>query len=286
MHLSIKLAAVLFVFGIALVSPSIVFAQQQPGSAQMAMAAALPDAPEPESGIASSQDKQTADQAQQSDDKSRQNTQNEGEANVPVVKKTPLPQPKRILGVMPNYRAVSAGVTPPPFTPHEAFMVATRNSFDYSSFVFVGVTSLLAEGTDAHSQLGKGVPGYWAYYWRGWVDKTDGNYWVDFVMPSIVHQDVRYYAKGEGGVLKRSVYAATRVVITPDFQGKNGFNTSEVLGRGVSQAISLSYYPSQTQTFSGFAQKYAYALGRDAITNVFRELWPDINEHLFHHQHP
>lgn len=285
MHLFKKLTAVLFIYGIALGTPSIVFAQQQPGSTQMAMAAVLPDAPEPENGMASSQDKQGSDQGQQSDDKSQQNTQNQDEAIAPDMKKIPPPQPKRILGVMPNYRAVSAGVTPPPFTPHEAFMVATRNSFDYSSFVFVGVTSLLAEGTDAHSQLGKGVPGFWAYYWRGWVDKTDGDYWVDFVMPSIVHQDERYYAKGEGGVLNRSVYAATRVLITPNFHGKNGFNTSEVLGRGVSQAISLSYYPSQTQTLSGFAQKYAYALGRDALSNVFREFWPDINAHLFHHQH-
>ena len=100
-----------------------------------------------------------------------------------------------------------------------------------------------------------------------------------------MHQDERYYAKGEGGVLKRSVYAATRVVITPNFHGKNSFNTSEVLGRGFSQAISLSYYPSQTQTFSGFAQKYGYALGRDAIANVYRELWPDINAHVIHHRH-
>ena len=103
---------------------------------------------------------------------------------------------------MPNYRAVSAGVIPPPPTPREAFMVATRNSFDYSAFVFVGVTSLLAEGTDAHPQLGKGVGGFWAYYWRGYLDKTDGNYWVDWAMPTVFHQDERYYAMGEGGILE------------------------------------------------------------------------------------
>lgn len=197
----------------------------------------------------------------------------------------PPPQPTRILGIMPNYRAVSAGTIPPPPTPREAFMVATRNSFDYSAFVFVGVTSLLAEGTGAHSQLGKGPGGFWAYYWRGYLDKTDGNYMVDFAFPTVFHQDERYYAMGQGGVLKRSVYAATRILITPNYHGKNGFNASEVLGRGVSQAISLAYYPSQTQTFGGFGEKYAYALGRDALTNVFRELWPDINQHLFQHRH-
>jgi hypothetical protein len=111
-----------------------------------------------------------------------------------TAKRKPPPQPKRILGIMPNYRAVSAGEIPPPPTPREAFMVASRNSFDYSAFIFVGITSLLAEGTNAHSQLGKGIPGFWGYYWRGYLDKTDGNYLVDWAMPSVFHQDERYYA--------------------------------------------------------------------------------------------
>lgn len=63
-------------------------------------------------------------------------------------------QPKRILGIMPNYRAVSAGAIPPPPTAKQAFKNATENSFDYSALIFVGITSLLAEGTDAHKQLG------------------------------------------------------------------------------------------------------------------------------------
>lgn len=46
-------------------------------------------------------------------------------------------QPKRILGVMPHYRAVSSGAIPTP-PPKETFKIATLNSFDYSAFVFVG----------------------------------------------------------------------------------------------------------------------------------------------------
>jgi hypothetical protein len=52
--------------------------------------------------------------------------------------------------------------------------------------------------TDAHPQLGDGVAGFGGYYWRGFVDKTDGNYLVIFALPSIVHQDERYYAMGKG----------------------------------------------------------------------------------------
>ncbi len=194
-------------------------------------------------------------------------------------------QPKRILGMMPNYRAVSAGAIPPPPTPKQAFKIATQNTFDYSSFVFVGITSLLAESTDAHPKLGEGVAGFGRYYWRGFVDKADGNYLVIFALPTVFHQDERYYAMGEGGFWKRFGYSATRVFITPDYHGKNSFNASELLGRGISQGVSLSYYPSSDRTAGELATKYGYAVLRDALTNVFREFWPDIATHVLH-RHP
>ena len=186
---------------------------------------------------------------------------------------------------MPNFRAVSAGAIPPPPTPKQAFVIATRNSFDYSSFIFVGITSLLAQGTNAHPQLGKGIGGYGQYYWRGLVDKTDGNYLVIFALPTLFHQDERYYALGKGSFWKRAVYSASRILITPNYEGHNSFNVSELLGKGIAQGISVSYYPSQTRTAGSIATKYGYAIGRDALTNVFREFWPDIAVHVLH-RHP
>jgi hypothetical protein len=183
---------------------------------------------------------------------------------------------------MPNYRAVSAGAIPPPPSHKEAFKIATQNSFDYSAFVFVGITSLLAESTDAHPQLGEGLKGFGRYAWRGFLDKTDGNYMVVFALPTIFHQDERFYAKGEGGILKRAAYAASRVLITPDYHGHASFNASEILGRGIAQGISATYYPSEDRTLGALAVKYGFAIGRDALTNVFREFWPDIATHVLH----
>lgn len=200
-------------------------------------------------------------------------------------------QPKRILGLMPNYRAVSAGAIPPPPTAKEAFLMATDNSFDYSAFAFVGITSLMAWGVEwptdkpSHPELGSGAIGYARYYWRGLLDKTDGNYMVDFVLPTIFREDERYYAMGEGGIWKRGIYAASRIFITPNYQGHNTFNAAEVFGRAISQSASLAYYPSQDRTPGELAQKLAYAMARDALTNVFREFWPDIDSHLFHRHH-
>jgi len=187
------------------------FSQQEPADLSTAMAAhdrnaavfadsavGLPDTPEPQDPVGTKV-------------KNPNTTPQTANKEVPKSKQ----QPKRILGIMPNYRAVSAGAIPPPSTPREAFKIATQNSFDYSSFVFVGLTSMIAEGEDAHPKLGKGVPGFWAYYWRGWLDKTDGNYWVIFALPTVFHQDERYFAKGEGRKWKRALYSSPRVLITP-----------------------------------------------------------------------
>ncbi|MGC9198936.1 MAG: hypothetical protein ACP5E5_08370 [Acidobacteriaceae bacterium] len=242
------------------------------GGPEVASAGDLPDAPLPQSGVTQSSSAQQATGATAG----VQNPVKPGAL-------APLPQPRRILGLMPNYRAVSAGIKAPPPTTREAFAIASQQSFDYSAFVFVALTSLLAEGDNAHPSLGKGVHGYWRYYWRGDIDKTDGNYWVYAILPIMLHEDERYYAMGVGGVWKRGFYAATRVLITPNYQGKNTFNAAELLGRGVSQAISLSYYPDRQGATDDFTEKFAYAVGRDALANVFREFWPDIDKHVLHH---
>ncbi len=230
----------------------------------------LPEAPQPQSVAGQSSSKET------------QVTPNAG-GQTPAAQDDLLPQPKRILGMMPNYRAVSAGVKAPPPTTREAYGVATEQSFDYSAFIFVGITSLMAKGDDSHPSLGKGVSGYWAYYWRGFLDKTDGNYWVYAILPVPLHEDERYYAMGTGGIWKRGWYAATRILITPNYQGRNTFNAAEIMGRGVSQAISLAYYPDQQGVMTDFTAKFGYAIGRDALANVFREFWPDIDKHVLHH---
>ena len=108
---------------------------------------------------------------------------------------------------------------------------------------------------------------------------------VIFALPTVLHQDERYYAMGEGRFLKRGIYAATRILITRDYHGKNTLNASEIFGRAISQGISLSYYPSSDRTAGALLAKYGWAMGRDALTNVFREFWPDIATHVLH-RHP
>jgi len=142
-----------------------------------------------------------------------------------------LPQTKRILGIIPNFRSVSTDERLPPQTIKEKFMDATQDSFDYSSVCIPAVIAAESQASDAYPEFGSGAIAYGRYFWRSAVDQTDENYMVEFVVPVLTREDTRYYTLGRGGFLKRTGYALSRAVVTRSDSGKEVFNMSEVVER-------------------------------------------------------
>jgi hypothetical protein len=189
-------------------------------------------------------------------------------------------QPQRILGFMPNFRSVSAGAKPHPPGWNYNFKVATHQAFDYSSFLFLGLTSLTAEGLNEHPSLGKGVGGFYAYTWRGFLDKTDGTYLSAWLLPSLLHEDTRFYPLGHGhNVATRELYVISRQVVARTYGGRQTPNIAGFGGKILTQYISRSYYPSSATTFGVLAEKLGYSVMRDVIFSNIREFYPDIAAH-------
>ncbi len=194
----------------------------------------------------------------------------------------PAAQTKRILGIIPNFRAVSTTTKLPPQTPKEKFLTATQDSFDYSALFVPAILAGYGQATNATPEFHQGAAGYARYYWHNFVDQAIENYMVEAIGPIITHQDNRYYTLGHGGFLKRTGYALSRVVITRNDAGNNTFNSSEVIGAGAAAGISNLYYPSRERTFSNTASKWAINVGVDGAAFVLKEFWPDINQAIFH----
>jgi hypothetical protein len=191
-------------------------------------------------------------------------------------------QTKRIMGIIPNFRAVSSTDVLPAQTLREKFLTATDDSFDYSSIFIPAALAGYSLGTNAYPELGHGAEGYGQYLWRAAVDQTIENYMVGFVVPVIARQDMRYYTLGHGGFWKRTGYALSRSVVTRSDQAKEQFNVSEVLGAGSSAAMSTAYYPASSRTFGNVGTAWAVDIGIDGASMVAKEFWPDINRRLFH----
>jgi hypothetical protein len=93
-------------------------------------------------------------------------------------------QTKRILYIVPNFRAVSADQQLPPQTIKEKFRTATLDSVDYSSFIFVAIQSGVAEARNSDPEFRQGAAGYARYYWHTYADYADENLWVEFLLPA------------------------------------------------------------------------------------------------------
>ncbi len=206
-------------------------------------------------------------------------------SNDPVdAKGNPIPlerrEPQRILGFMPNFRTVSGGSQPHPPGWKYNFTVATHQAFDYSSFIFLGLTSLTAEAFNEHSALGKGIEGMGQYTWRGFLDKTDNTYLSAGLLPTLLREDTRYYALGAGhSIFIRPLYTISQEAVARTYGGRKTPNIAGLLGKAATQYISRFYYPPSVGTVGALAEKFGYSVMRDVAFSSVREFYPDIAAH-------
>jgi hypothetical protein len=133
----------------------------------------------------------------------------------------------------------------------------------------------LGQLTDGNKSFGQGSAGFARYFGTSYGDLLIGNYMSEAVYPSILHQDPRYFRRGTGSGRSRFVYAVSRVFWTQRDSGGTQFNYSEWLGNSTAVAISNAYYPDQRAAGSALS-KLAMQIGVDAVGNVLKEFWPDL----------
>jgi hypothetical protein len=191
-------------------------------------------------------------------------------------------QPKRILGIIPNYRAVSANEHLPPLDFKGELWLATQDTFDYSDFIFVAGLAGVDMAGNSQPSFGHGAEGYGKYYWHVFVDGGIENYMTEAIVPAATKEDPRYYTLGKGGLVKRTGYAVSRLFITRTNSGGRTFNLSEVVGAGAAAGIGNAYYPAESNPWVKTYQRWGTQVGLDGVFNVLKEFWPDIDHAVFH----
>jgi len=259
MHIQRLLTAAIFVCACTL-APPLAMADSDPPAPATSASAVLPDAPLPQNVPSSASQISTTPGS----------ASNEGK------------QTKRILGIVPNFRSVSANEKLPPQTVKEKFVSTFQDSFDYSAITFSAAMAGVAQAQDSYPEFHQGAAGYGRYFWHTFADQTNENFWVEGIMPATLHQDTRYYTLGHGGLLKRGAYSFTRVLVTRGDDQNTEPNYSEVVGAGIGSSISSLYYPSAYRTWTKIGQRWLTNVIIDGCTLSFKEFWPDVNNAVFH----
>jgi hypothetical protein len=202
----------------------------------------------------------------------------------------------RLFYTLPNFLSLETTSKVPPLTTKQKYAVVARGTFDPVQYPWWAFLSALSQAENSEPGYGQGWGAYGKRFATAAADGTIENFTTGAVLPSLLHQDPRFYQSSEGGFTRRSWYAVSRIFLTRGDSGSTQFNYSEIVGSALSASIStFSYHPRSTyistptnphqfvpsdRTLANAANVWGSQLGYDTITIVVKEFWPDIHRAL------
>jgi len=182
----------------------------------------------------------------------------------------------RLFGVLPNYLTVENAGNTPPLSTSTKYKLVARGSFDPAEFAFVGFVALIGQAKNSDPSYGQGMSDYAKRYGENFANQGIGNFMVEAVFPSLIHQDPRYFQLGKGRFLHRAGYAVSRIFIARTDSGHQRFNYSEFAGNAVTAGISNLYSPAQNRSVSDTFTTLGTQIMWDTVANEMKEFWPDL----------
>ncbi|MCU1296825.1 MAG: hypothetical protein JWO91_1103 [Acidobacteriaceae bacterium] len=148
---------------------------------------------------------------------------------------------QRIFGIIPNFYVVYDH-NAVPLTPKLKFKLATKVAFDPVTIIGVALIAGIDQAGDTPN-YGQGAEGYakrlGASYADGFSDIMIGG----AILPSLLHQDPRYFYQGTGTKKSRAWHAISSTFICRGDNGRMQPNYSTIGGDLAAASISMAYYP-------------------------------------------
>ena len=189
---------------------------------------------------------------------------------------------QRVLGFMPSFNT-SYNSEAVSLTKKQKFKLAFSQATDPFQFLIAGIAGGISEAEGSDAGYGGGPVGYFKRVGADYADSFDGAMIGNALLPSILHQDPRYFRRGYGSAGKRIFYAfSTSFICKHDNTGKWEPNYSNMGGNLVAGAISTVYVPEDERTAGNVFEGFALVTLEGAGGAILQEFWPDISRRLFH----
>jgi Carboxypeptidase regulatory-like domain len=163
---------------------------------------------------------------------------------------------QRVFGVIPNFY-VSYDEQFVPLSTKLKFRLAFRSATDVVSIAGAGVLAGINQASDSKPDYVQGAKGYGQRFGAAYAGAATDVFIGGAILPSLLHQDPRYFYQGTGTKKSRALHAISAPFIAKGDNGRWQFNYSSIGGDLAAGAIDNAYYPNQDRgpglVFSGFA---------------------------------
>ena len=193
----------------------------------------------------------------------------------------------RILGVIPNFQTVSdPKQIVSRLTAHQKFTLFVKETLDPSTFVSAAIGAGMSQASNGTPKYGDGMAAYSQRVGAAYVDMATQNFFADYALCAVLHEDPRYYRMGpEHSIPRRIWYSMTRLVVTKTDSGRRSFNFAGVGGMAMGIALSNAYYPGKSVSGSVTSGRFTSSMSSTAFGNLLPEFWPDFQELLKRWRH-
>jgi hypothetical protein len=236
----------------------------------------LPEAPRPQFELA------TVSEAQQSSSSSQAETPQsaaEKDQREKAEEQLKEQEHQRVAGVMATFNTTS-NRNAVPLSPKQKFQLFFKSETDPWPFFLAGVVSGIGQADDSYPEWGQGMQGYGKRFGAAYSDAFIGNFFGNAVLPTVMHEDPRYFQKGTGSAKSRFLWAAASTVWCRRDNGSWGPNYANVGGNLIGSAIARVYYPASERTVSDTITDGLTVSAEGIVGAEVIEFWPDLARHM------
>jgi hypothetical protein len=153
-----------------------------------------------------------------------------------------IEEQQRVLGIIPNFYVVYDQHAEP-LTAKLKFRLAFRTSIDPFTITGVGVLAAINQAGDTPN-YGQGWGAYGERYGAAAADGISDIMIGGAILPSLLHQDPRYFYQGTGTNKSRALHALFSPFVCRGDNGRPQPNYSTIGGDLFSAALANAYYPA------------------------------------------
>jgi hypothetical protein len=191
---------------------------------------------------------------------------------------------QHLFGVVPTYNAVNSGKAVP-LNAKQKFHLAFTGAITPYQFALTGIVAAIGQAQDSFPEYGQGMEGYAKRFGAGYADTFDGAMLGNALFPALLHQDPRYFRRGEGSFKSRLVYSLGSTVRCRGDNGKWQPNISNLMGNIAAGGISNLYYPESDRGVGLTFERGLIVTAEGALGAVLLEFAPDIENYVSRKRH-
>lgn len=163
-----------------------------------------------------------------------------------------------------------------PLSPRQKFELFADQSIAPSRMLSSLAGSGISQAANTLPGYGQGGDGYAKRFGSSMASEASNHFFGTFLIPSMLHDDPRYFVKLNGGLGGRVGYALSRLVVTRKDDGGRAVNWPGMIAPLLAESLANSYLPMDERTAGRTFRRYGVRLGLSAAGNLAKEYWPTI----------